>query len=301
MKKQIQWIVICVFVMTIMACATSDDLKRLERKVDLLVDATNKVDRLLDATNRSTLEKIFGSQSAEIANRIEVLDENNKFSFQKLQQDYVKGTLSIKDVRQKMLNLVGNDVREVANPKGFYIRNVNGKKLNAISKGTKIKNCRILNENEIPQKVSSSRVLKKFLWGHGMLDNKFIIFPWELTISTFTKEIVENTARRTAEEFIKMGGDKKWNKPIYIEMAIQSEDNLKIKTKESEHEVYVITNKEKLQKEESLDLGIVEIADKQQQEQDQQKKQEQEQEQDQQKKQEQKQKQKQKQNKGLDF
>ena len=79
-----------------------------------------------------------------------------------------------------------------------------------------------------------------YSWGSAQLGEETVVFPWELTISSFTMEIVENTARRTAEEFIKMGGEKAWNRPIKIQIVTDDTNgNLKIKHDTEEGEIYV--------------------------------------------------------------
>ena len=72
-----------------------------------------------------------------------------------------------------------------------------------------------------------------------VLNGKTVIFPWELTMSSFSKEIVEATARRTAEEFIKMGGEKAFRRPVQIQVITDPGQTLKVNYDGIEDEVVV--------------------------------------------------------------
>jgi hypothetical protein len=198
-----------------------------------------KIDLIVQATQRSSLDEIFGDQTVPITTQLNKLDSAQAKQFEKLQQSYARGAISLEDVRGEMLNVLGNNNRVVATSRGVYIRDSEGTKLKAISNGTKITSTKMLTTGQIPKTISSNTGLKKFAWGIGKLEGETIIFPWELTMSTFTKEIVENTARRTAEEFIKMGGNKAWNRPVIIEVSVQEDDKLNITTNEADSEVFV--------------------------------------------------------------
>ena len=56
----------------------------------------------------------------------------------------------------------------------------------------------------------------------------------------FAKEIVEATARRTAQEFITMGGEKRWNRPVYIQISPLDADRITLRTNDPEIEVNVV-------------------------------------------------------------
>jgi len=219
-------VLILVFILPV-ACATSKDLQRVE----------SKIDRLLIDTNRSTLEEIFGSQAAEITKRMEELDEAEKKRFETLQVSYEKGSVVLEDVREKMVELVGGNDREVATQSGIYIRRMDGNKLRAVPNGTRFTGCRQLSIDELPGPIKEKRGLLEISWGTGLVNDEEIIFPWDYTLSSFTREIVEATARRTAQKFIEMGGEKKWNRPIYIQVAPENSDVIKLTTTDSEAEI----------------------------------------------------------------
>jgi hypothetical protein len=189
------------------------------------------------------LQQIFGEQTVEISQQLKVLDQAQVDRFESLQNEYVKGTLSIEEVRGKMLRVLGNDDRIVATQSGIYVRSTAGEKIKAISNNSKLTATQLLKREELPPRITDSASLSAFSWGIGMLEGEAVLFPWELTMSTFTKEIVENTARRTAEEFIKMGGGEKWTRPVYIELTVDESDKASITTKGNEDEVFVTTKK----------------------------------------------------------
>ena len=220
-------------------CATIWQVNRLEEKLD----------RLLQATKRSTLENIFGNQATEITNKLDELDDSQRDRFDNIQMQYEKGATTIEEVRGKMLGVLGGGDRVVSTTRGIYVRDEIGEKLKAISNGAKIKNCKLLDEENIPEIIKEKKYLMRFAWGIGEYKDEMILFPWELTISNFTKEIVEHTAKRTAQEFIKMGGEKRFNRPIHIQISTEKEDQLKISTKEDETEVYFVPSKEEEPKE----------------------------------------------------
>ena len=218
------------------SCATTGDIERLEGDIQRL---ESKIDLIVQATQRSSLEEIFGDQSVSITTQLNKLDSAQAKQFEALQQAYTRGAKSLEEVRGEMLSVLGNNNRIVATSRGIYIRDSEGKKLKAISNGTKITATKQLSDSQTPSSISSNSVLNKLTWGTGILEGETIVFPWELTMSTFTKEIVENTARRTAEEFIKMGGEKAWTRPVIIEVAMQESDKLNITANEDDSEVFV--------------------------------------------------------------
>lgn len=228
MTNRYRWVVLIAVAGLIVGCATKKDFERLE----------SKVDQLIKATNRTTLDEIFGEQASQITLLVNDLDVRQKRRFKNLQQEYVNGTLAVTDVRQKMLSVLGNNDRIVSTRRGIYIRNLEGAKLKAIPIDTKIVNCHLLDGVDIPAAIRKKKVLNRFSWGRGELGEKTILFPWELTISSFTKEVAEHTARRTAQEFIKMGGEKKWQRPIQIQISTEKEDRIKVSTNEEEGEIY---------------------------------------------------------------
>jgi hypothetical protein len=228
MKFRCHWIVFLAVAVLFAGCATKKDFQRLEGKVDLLIQATK----------RSTLDELFGDQSSQIAQLVNDLDVKQKQDFENLQQEYARGTTSIEEARQKMLGILGNNDRVVSTRRGIYVRNTMGDKLKAIPNDTKIINCYLVDKASIPAAIQEKDVLNRFSWGQGELDGQSVLFPWELTISSFTKEVAEHTARRTAQEFIKMGGEKQWQRPIQIQISTEKDDKVKISTNEEENEVY---------------------------------------------------------------
>ena len=223
-----RWIAFFAVAGLLVGCATKQDFERLESKVDLLIRATQQ----------STLDEIFGEQASQITLLVNNLSSEQKQSFENLQYEYTNGTMAIEDVRQKMLSILGNNDRVVSTRRGIYIRNTEGTKLKAIPIDTKIVNCHLVASENIPAAIQLKEVLNRFSWGQGELNGETILFPWELTISSFTKEVAEHTARRTAQEFIKMGGEKQWQRPIQIEISTEKDDQIKITTNEEENEVY---------------------------------------------------------------
>jgi hypothetical protein len=227
MMGRYRWISFFVVAGLLVGCATKGDFERLEKKVD----------RLIQATNKSTLEEIFGEQASEINLMVNDLSTQQKQNFENLQQEYANGSVAVDEVRQKMLGILGNNNRVVSTQRGIYVRNLEGSKLNAIPQNTKIENCRLLAEADVPAAIREKQALNRFSWGQGGLNGETVLFPWELTISLFTKEVAEQTAVRTAEEFIKMGGEKQWQRPIKIQISTEKDDKVKITTNE-EHEIY---------------------------------------------------------------
>lgn len=223
-----RWIAFIAIAGLIVGCATKQDFERLESKVDLLIQATN----------RSTLDEIFGEQASQITLLVNNLDSQQKQNFENLQQEYTNGTMAVEDVRLKMLSILGNNDRIVSTRRGIYIRNLEGVKLKAIPIDTKLVNCHLIARENTPSPIRQKKVLDRFSWGQGELNGETVLFPWELTISSFTKEVAEHTARRTAQEFIRMGGEKQWQRPIKIQISTEKDDQIKITTDEEKNEVY---------------------------------------------------------------
>lgn len=228
MMFRYRWIAFVVVAGLLVGCATKQDFTRLESKVDLLIRATN----------RSALDEIFGEQASQITFLVNNLDTQLKRNFEILLQEYTNGTMAVEETQQKMLSILGNNDRVVSTRRGIYIRNLEGAKLKAIPINTKIVNCHLLAKETIPTTIQQKKVLNRFSWGQGELKGKTILFPWELTISSFTKEVAEHTAMRTAQEFIKMGGEKQWQRPIKIQISTEKDDQIKITTSEENNEVY---------------------------------------------------------------
>lgn len=207
-------------------------------------DLEEKVDRLVIATNRETMTQLFGEQSLAITQKMETLSTEEKDKIDTLLTSYERGATSLDEVRSSVLGTMGGSDRVVSNPRGVWVRNEEGKRHKAIGNNTKLKNAQPIPDGELPVAITNNKALAQFKWGKAELNGQTVLFPWELTMSAFTKEIVENTARRTAQEFLKMAGDKAWNRPVQIQVVTEPGQNLRVTTPETESEVFVITGGE---------------------------------------------------------
>jgi outer membrane murein-binding lipoprotein Lpp len=211
-------------------CATTWHLDSVEAKVD----------RLLANTQRETLAEIFGQQSQEIASKMDELDARERERLDELLGEYQKGASSIEEVRTNLLSVLGGTTRVVSSRRGIWVRDLDGEKRVAIARDTKIAEARRLEPAQLPPSIADNRALARFTWGEGEVDGETVLFPWELTMSTFTKEIVENTARRTAQEFLRMSEGRGWKRPVYIKVITETpEDEVKVSPPGVE-EVYVV-------------------------------------------------------------
>ena len=203
-----------------------------------------KVDRLVQNTNRATLSQIFGEQSSAISRKISELSYDQQTSLNELMAGYERGSSSIEDVRSSLLAVMGGGERVVSSKRGIWVRNTDGDKLKVVRRNYKLQDCKPIHPDELPENITSHKGLMNYAWGVATYNDQEILFPWDLTMSRFTKEIVENTARRTAEEFIKMGGRKAWNRPINIQIITEPEGKgLKIRHPGDENEIYVSTDR----------------------------------------------------------
>jgi len=211
-------------------CASYWQASRLEEQME----------RLIQSTNRATLSEIFGQQADQITRKMDSLSGEERERLDEILSNWERGSASLEDVRTSVLSTLGGGEREVASTRGIWVRDEDGNKLSAIARGTKLVNCKKLGEDDLPETITDRKSLMSYSWGSAQLGDETVVFPWELTISSFTMEIVENTARRTAEEFIKMGGEKAWTRPIKIQIVTDdSNGNLKIKHDTEEGEIYV--------------------------------------------------------------
>lgn len=208
--------------------ATSSQVERLEAKVD----------RLLAHTQRETLAQIFGEQAEAIQDRIEVLDQEERRRMDTLVSEYQSGSKSVEEVRGHLVNVLGGTTRVVSTGRGIWVRDEGGDKLRAVARETKIADCRRLTESELPESIADNRRLARFTWGAGEVDGRTVLFPWELTMSSFAREIAENTARRTAEELMRMSEGRGWSRPVHIKVTTEDPSDVKISTPWAE-DVYV--------------------------------------------------------------
>jgi hypothetical protein len=231
-----QRLIICALfaVLPAAGCATYWQVQDLEEKVD----------RLVQNTNRATMNQLFGEQATTITQKMETLSSEEQQKIDALLASYDKGSTSLEEVRAAVLGTMGGNDRVVSNPRGIWVRTEEGKRAQAIGNNTKLKNSQLVPDAELPVMITQNKALAGFRWGRAELNGRQVLFPWELTMSAFTKEIVENTARRTAQEFLKMAGDKAWNRPVQIQVVTEAGQNLRVTTPETEAEVFVITGSE---------------------------------------------------------
>jgi hypothetical protein len=244
-------------------CATKRDFVRLDEKTvrleeravgldekavrleEQVVRLEEKIDRLLLATDRSALESIFEPRAAAIVHNVEKLDGAQRQEFEKLQSAYQKGQMTLYDVREKMVTVLGGGDREVYTPSGIVVRGLDGRRSGVVRNGSKLRMCRKLEEHEVPESIRDSAALRTYSWGVGEREGRQIMFPWEFTISTFTKEIVEPTARRTAQEFIRMSGEDQWNRPIYVKVEGEGSEKIRVSI-DGESEIHLVSPDEKM-------------------------------------------------------
>ena len=206
----------------------------------------DKVDRLVHNTDRETLNRLFGDQASVINRKMQDLNDDQKEQLHDMMGEFETGSRTLEEVRSSVLGVMGGGERVVSSKRGIWVRNNEGRKKLAIARNTKLKNCKPLADEDLPERISKSRGLSNLSWGVAEYKGEEVLFPWELTMSGFTKEIVENTARRTAEEFIKMAGDRAWNRPINIQVITEPQGNgLKISYPGEENEIFVTTDGKK--------------------------------------------------------
>jgi len=228
-------VLIAVTLLVTCGCAPFWQVNRIEEKMD----------RLVQSTNRATLSEIFGEKTTEVMRRMERLSEDERDKLDTLIAEYERGSSSLDEIASVM----GGGQREVATARGIYVRNDEGKKLKPIPRGKKLDNCRRVIGEDLPMPITDRKYLMAYNWGAGELDGDTVLFPWDLTMSSFAKEIVENTAKRTAEEFIKLGGSEAFRRPIQIQITTEATDGkVKISHAGEEGEIYVTTDKPKEKK-----------------------------------------------------
>lgn len=210
-------------------CATYWQGERLEEKVD----------QLIKNTQRETMRQLFGEQAQAITDKLDSASAEEKAKIEEVLTEYQKGSQGVEEVRTTVLGTLGGADRVVSTSGGMWLRDETGKKVQTLGRNGKIKNCARIKDEEVPPSIASRKGLSNYSWGKGEVNGKTVIFPWELTMSAFAKEIVENTARRTAEEFIRMGGDKAWRRPVHIQVVTDPGQTLKVNYDGVEDEVVV--------------------------------------------------------------
>ena len=230
-RKIISFILIASFSTS---CASYWQANRLEEKLD----------RLVKNTRRETLSQIFGEQSRVISNKVEQLSGQEQEKLDEIIEKYERGSTSLEEVRGNVMSTLGGSDRVVASGRGIWVRDTDGGKLTTIARNTSLTECKRVDPEDLPDSLSKRKRLRKYSWGIGKYKGQEVLFPWRLTMSKFTKEIVENTAKETARQILKMSGDKGWNRPVYIQVSTNAPGDLKVST-QGEDEIYV-QDKEKV-------------------------------------------------------
>ncbi len=202
-------------------------------------DLEEKVDQLIKNTQRETMRQLFGEQAQAIGEKLDTASAEEKAKIDEVLSEYQKGNQGVEEVRTAVMGTLGGADRVVSTSGGMWLRDENGKKVQTLGRNGKLKNCVRLKDEEIPPTIADKKGLSNFSWGKAELNGKTVLFPWELTMSAFAKEIVENTARRTAEEFIRMGGEKAWRRPVHIQVVTDPGQTLKVNYDGIEDEVVV--------------------------------------------------------------
>lgn len=229
-RMRLQVLIPLALPFAIWGCATSGQANAIEEKVD----------RLLANTQRETLTEIFGTQAREIATKIDGLETSQRSQLDEALGEYQRGSATLDEVRANLVSVLGGATRVVASQRGIWVRDVEGEKLKAIARNSKIEACQRLEAADLPDPIARDRRLARFTWGTGQIDGSTVYFPWELTMSTFSKEIVENTARRTAQEFLRLTEGKGWNRPVYIRVSTENPDEPIKVSPPGVEEVYVV-------------------------------------------------------------
>ncbi len=209
MRRVSKLLVLCLLMNT--GCSTYWQASRIEEKVD----------RLLRNTKRETLAQIFGANAREITAKLDELEEKDAGRMDELVESYERGNTTLEAVRGDMISVLGGTTRVVSSGKGIWVRDEDGAKLKAIGRNKEIESCQRIEEDDLPEKLARNRRLSKMTWGKGTLNGETVLFPWRLTMSRFAKEIVENTARRTAQEILRMSGEKGWSRPVHIQVITE--------------------------------------------------------------------------------
>jgi hypothetical protein len=215
-------------------CATIWQVNALEEKIDTL----------LKQTQRETLRDVFGEQTQAIHEKLDGADRDRKQQVDQLLSEYQKGNTSLEEVRGSIMTTLGGADRVVSSSGGIWVRDENGKKVKSLGRNGKLKNAQKVPEDQLPTSIAESKGLSNYTWGRADVDGRQVLFPWELTMSAFAKEIVENTARRTAEEFIRMGGEKAFRRPVHIQVVTDPNQTMKVNYDGVEDEVVVTGDKD---------------------------------------------------------
>lgn len=210
------------------SCASYWQANRLEEKLD----------RLVKNTRRETLNEIFGEQSRAITRKVVELSEKEQHKLDNIIESYEKGSSSLEEVRGSVMTTLGGSDRVVSSARGIWLRDSDGRKLVTVSRNTGLSECERVDREALPESITRRKRLKRYEWGKGNYKGQEVIFPWRLTMSRFTKEIVENTARETARQILKMSGDKGWNRPVYIQVSTNAPGELKV-THQGEDQIFV--------------------------------------------------------------
>jgi hypothetical protein len=157
----------------------------------------------------------------------------------RLLQSYESGSETMESVRSQLVAVMGGTERVVSAPSGVWVRDADGRKLRPLSRNTKLTACKRLEQDDLPASISGAAQLARYAWGTAKLGEETVLFPWELTLSMFAKEIVENTAKRTAEEIVRLTEGKGWSRPVHIQVTTTPDSKIKISHSAESGEVYV--------------------------------------------------------------
>ncbi|MBI2376702.1 MAG: hypothetical protein HYV07_22080 [Deltaproteobacteria bacterium] len=223
-----RWLIGACISISLSGCAAWWQVDDLEEKVELI----------LQATKSETMRNLFGEQSAQITDKMDELSAEERQKLDELVEAYQRGNTSVEEVRAAVLGTLGGAERVVAGAGGMWLRDDQGRKTKTVGRNVKIKECRKLSEDQIPEPIRAQKKLMQYSWGVGQIDGQTVIYPWELTMSSFAKEVVENTAKRTAQEILRMAGEKGWNKPVYIQVSTEQPNKVTV-THQGEDDIYV--------------------------------------------------------------
>ncbi|MEW6441224.1 MAG: hypothetical protein AB1640_09865 [bacterium] len=221
--------------LALLGCATRRDVQRID----------SKLNTILSQTHETSLGELFDGHSSLIAQRIDQLDENQRKRFDDLLASYQRGAVAQEELRQKIVEIVGGEDREVSAASGVLLRDAQGNRVGKAAYGSRLEDCRMLRGDQVPAYLKETPSLSSHRWGTGTWQGERIVFAWDLTVSGLTKEVVEASAKRTAQEFLRMGGDKQWSRPVYIQLYTQAApETIKVKAADPADEVHLLPGDE---------------------------------------------------------
>ena len=192
-------------------CATAWQLTTVEKKVDQLVLASRQ----------TTMTQIFGRQADMIVTKTSELPNEDRIQIATLIRSYQQGHVNLAQARMGVLKVLGGSSRVVARSRGLWIRGHSGQKLRLLPLGAVLEDCRrVIDAAKLPKPLSSKPSLRRVQWGRGEVEGEVVLFPWAFTLSKFTKELVESSARQTAEAFRLFGEGGVGPHPVFIQLTL---------------------------------------------------------------------------------